>query len=177
MAASTSGESTTTIKYLLPTRGILGLRNAALTATRGTAVLDSVFHNYLPFAGEIECRDKGSLIAFEDGTVTPHGIVGAQDRGSMFVPPRIEVYKDMIIGIHQRPGDLKVNICKQKALTNMRAASKDNTVSLTPPIDLSLDAMVEYINEEEVVEVTPTFMRMSKRPGWDKKKTAKSARS
>jgi len=169
-------EGTTTIKYLLPTRGILGLRNACLTATRGTAVLDSIFHDYLPFAGEIEARDKGSLLAYEDGTVTPFGIVGAQDRGLLFVPPRIDVYKDMIIGIHQRPGDLKVNVCKQKALTNMRAAGSDNTVKLTPPIDLSLDSMVEYINEEEVVEVTPGFMRMSKRQGWDKK-TKSSTRS
>jgi GTP-binding protein len=162
-------EGTTTIKYVLPTRGILGLRNAALTATRGTAVLDSIFHDYLPFAGEIEARDKGSLIAYEDGVVTPHGIQGAQDRGLMFVPPRIDVYKDMIIGIHQRPGDLKVNICKQKALTNMRASGSDNTVKLTPPIEMSLDSMVEYINEEEVVEVTPAFMRMAKKQGWDKK--------
>ena len=169
MAASTTGEGTTTIKYLLPTRGILGLRNAALTATRGTAVLDSVFHDYKPFAGELESRERGSLLAFEAGTVTPHGITGAQDRGQLFVPPKVEVYKDMIIGIHQRPGDLKVNVCKVKALTNMRSATKGITEGITPPIEMSLDAMVEYVQDDEVVEVTPSHMRMAKRPGWDKK--------
>merc|ERR1740138_393095 len=171
MAASTTGEGTTTIKYLLPTRGILGLRNAALTATRGTAVLDSVFHDYKPSVGDLESRDKGSLLAFEGGTVTPHGITGAQDRGQLFVPPKIEVYKDMIIGLHQRPGDLKVNVCKVKALTNMRSATKGITEGLTPPIEMSLDAMVEYIQDDEVVEVTPSHMRMAKKPGWDKKRS------
>ncbi len=170
MAASTTGEGTTTIKYLLPTRGILGLRNAALTATRGTAVLDSVFHDYKPSVGDLESRDKGSLLAFEGGTVTPHGITGAQDRGQLFVPPKVEVYKDMIIGIHQRPGDLKVNVCKLKQLTNMRSATKGITEGLTPPIEMSLDSMVEYIQDDEVVEVTPSHMRMSKKPGWDQKR-------
>jgi len=174
MVASTGPEKTTTIKYLLPTRGVLGLRNACLTATRGTAVLDSVFNEYKPWAGEIESRDKGSLLAHEDGKVTPYGIVGAMDRGNLCVGPKAEVYKDMIIGIHQRPGDLKVNVCRIKALTNMRSAGKDNTVTLTPPIEMSLDSMVEYINSEEVVEVTPSFMRMAKRQGWDTK--AKSGR-
>jgi len=159
-------DGTTAIKYLLPTRGVLGLRNAMLTATRGTVILDSTFDSYKPFAGVLEAREKGSLLAFEGGTVTPFGIQNAQDRGLLFVPPRIEVYENMIIGIHQRPGDLKVNVCKAKALTNMRAAGSDNTVSLTPPIDMSLDACVEYINTEEVVEVTPTVVRMGKKPGW-----------
>lgn len=145
LSASTGTEKTTTIKYLLPTRGVLGLRNACLTATRGTAVLDSVFHAYKPWAGIIEQRDRGSLLAHEDGTVTPYGIVGAQDRGLLFVPPKTEVYKDMLIGTHQRPGDLKVNVCRIKALTNMRSAGKDNTVSLTPPIVMSLDSMVRFV--------------------------------
>lgn len=169
LIAATTGEKTTTVKYLIPTRGVLGLRNAVLTATRGTAVLDSVFHDYKPWAGDLEARDKGSLLATEDGTATPFGIVGCGDRGLLFVPPKMEVYKDMIIGIHQRPGDLKVNVCRVKALTNMRSAGKDNTVTLTPPIEMSLDSMVEYINGEEVVEVTPTSMRMAKRQGWDTK--------
>ena len=101
--------------------------------------------------------------------MTPHGITGAQDRGQLFVPPKVEVYKDMIIGIHQRPGDLKVNVCKVKALTNMRSATKGITEGITPPIEMSLDAMVEYVQDDEVVEVTPSHMRMAKRPGWDKK--------
>lgn len=169
MAASTGAEKTTTVKYLLPTRGVLGLRNQCLTATRGLAVLDSQFHDYLEFAGELEGRDRGSLISFETGTVTPFGIVAAQDRGLLIVPPRTEVYENMLIGIHQRPGDLKVNVCKAKALTNMRASGSDNTVKITPAIELSLDSMVEYINEEELVEITPSHIRMCKRPDWGKK--------
>ena len=133
-------------------------------------MLDSVFHDYKPSVGDLESRDKGSLLAFEGGTVTPHGITGAQDRGQLFVPPKVEVYKDMIIGIHQRPGDLKVNVCKLKQLTNMRSATKGITEGLTPPIEMSLDSMVEYIQDDEVVEVTPSHMRMSKKPGWDQKR-------
>jgi len=169
LVASAGTEKTTTVKYLLPTRGVLGLRNSVLTATRGLAVLDSQFHDYLEWAGAMEGRDRGSLISFETGTVTPFGIVAAQDRGLLIVPPRTEVYENMLIGVHQRPGDLKVNVCKKKALTNMRASGSDDTIKITPAIELSLDSMVEYINDEELVEVTPSFVRMCKRPDWGKK--------
>mmetsp|Transcript_70945 Transcript_70945/g.198954 ORF Transcript_70945/g.198954 Transcript_70945/m.198954 type:complete len:331 (-) Transcript_70945:128-1120(-) len=145
MAANPT-DSMTAIKYLLPTRGVLGLRNALLTATRGTVIIDSNFDSYKPFAGELETREKGSLLAYESGTVTPFGIMGAQDRGQMFIPPRIEIYSNMIIGIHQRPGDLKVNVCKAKALTNMRSSGADEKSTCVPHIEMSLDACVEYIN-------------------------------
>mmetsp|Transcript_70943 Transcript_70943/g.198947 ORF Transcript_70943/g.198947 Transcript_70943/m.198947 type:complete len:231 (-) Transcript_70943:186-878(-) len=173
MAANPT-DSMTAIKYLLPTRGVLGLRNALLTATRGTVIIDSNFDSYKPFAGELETREKGSLLAYESGTVTPFGIMGAQDRGQMFIPPRIEIYSNMIIGIHQRPGDLKVNVCKAKALTNMRSSGADEKSTCVPHIEMSLDACVEYINAEEVVEVTPTSIRMGKKPGWDAKRNQRA---
>jgi len=159
------------IKYIVPTRGMLGLRSAALTATRGTAILDSVFDSYRPkIAGAIQGRDKGSLLAFADGPVTSFGIEGAQTRGKMFCEPAEEVYKGMIIGIHQRPGDLEVNVCKTKALTNMRSANKGITVGITAPIEMSLDACVEYLNADEILEVTPSLFRMSKNPAMGKEK-------
>ena len=153
------------VKYLIPTRGMLGLRSEMLTATRGTAIIDSVFDSYRPkIKADIQSRDKGSLLAFEDGVVTSFGLENAQDRGKLFVKPAEEVYKNMIIGIHQRPGDLAVNVCKTKALTNMRSATKGITVGITAPIEMSLDACVEYIASDEILEVTPTKFRMAKNP-------------
>jgi len=107
----------------------------------------SYFYCCLPFdfqefAGDLEGRERGSLISFETGAVTPFGVVAAQDRGLLIVPPKTEVYENMLIGIHQRPGDLKVNVCKKKALTNMRASGSDDTIKITPAIELSLDSMV-----------------------------------
>lgn len=159
------GEGMSVIKYLVPTRGMLGLRSSLLTATRGTAIIDSVFDSYRPkITGEIQGRDKGSLLAFSDGVVTSHGLEGAQDRGKLFINPSEDVYKGMIVGIHQRPGDLEVNICKLKQLTNMRSANKGITVGLAGVVDMSMDQCVEYIAADEILEVTPTKFRMSKNP-------------
>jgi GTP-binding protein len=166
MGPAEGSEDQTQLQFVVPTRGMIGIRSALLTATKGTAVLDTVFDSYRPVVGSIEQREKGSLLAFEDGTANPFGIAGAQDRGRLFIGPKTEVYKDMIIGVHQRPGDLAVNVCKTKALTNMRAAGSDDTVKLTPPLELNLDIAVEYIQEDELVEVTPTQVRMLKHPEW-----------
>jgi len=164
------GEGLSLVKYLVPTRGMLGLRSSLLTATRGTAIIDSVFDSYRPrIPGEIQGRDKGSLLAFADGPATSFGIEGAQDRGKMFVKPQDDVYKGMIIGIHQRPGDLEVNVCKTKALTNMRSANKGITTGIVAPVDMSLDACVEYLAADEILEITPTLFRMAKNPDMAKK--------
>merc|ERR1712125_102141 len=145
--------------------GMLGLRSALLSATRGTALIDAVFDSYRPKIDDtIQGRDKGSLLAFADGSSTPHGLTGAQDRGNLFIGPQVEVYKGMIVGIHQRPGDLEVNVCKTKALTNMRSANKGITTGLVAPIEMSLDACVEYLAADELLEVTPTKFRMAKNP-------------
>ncbi|KAK1288436.1 hypothetical protein QJS10_CPB19g01075 [Acorus calamus] len=161
-------EGTSIVKYKMPTRGLLGLRNAILTASRGTAVLNTVFDSYGPWAGDISTRDLGSLVAFENGTTTSYALFSSQDRGQMFVGPGVEVYKGQIVGIHQRPGDLSLNVCKKKAATNVRS-NKEQTVVLDTPLDYSLDDCIEYIQEDELLEVTPSSIRMCKNPKTTKK--------
>ncbi|KAL5981995.1 putative elongation factor TypA-like svr3, chloroplastic [Asimina triloba] len=162
-------EGTSLIKYKIPTRGLLGLRNAILTASRGTAVLNTVFDGYGPWAGDISTRDQGSLVAFEDGTTTSYALASSQERGQMFVGSGVEVYKGQIVGIHQRPGDLSLNVCKKKAATNVRS-NKEQTVVLDSPLDYSLDDCIEYIEEDELVEITPSSIRMCKNPKMAKKR-------
>ena len=145
MGPAEGSEGQTQLRFLVPTRGMIGIRSALLTVTKGTMVLDTIFDSYRPSVGAISQREKGSLLAFEDGTANPFGIAGAQDRGRMFIDPKTEVYKDMIIGVHQRPGDLAVNVCKTKALTNMRASGSDDAIKMVPPLELNLDIAVEYI--------------------------------
>lgn len=165
MGLDDGSESMSVIKYLIPTRGMLGLRSEMLTASRGTAIIDAVFDSYRPkIAGDIQVRDKGSLLAFEDGVVTSFGLENAQDRGKLFLKAGEDTYKNMIVGIHQRPGDLPVNVCKTKALTNMRSATKGITVGITAPIEMGLDACVEYLASDEILEVTPSTLRMAKNP-------------
>jgi GTP-binding protein len=173
MGPSEGSEGQTQLKFLVPTRGMIGIRSALLTATKGTVVLDTVFDSYKPSVGVISQRERGSLLATEDGAANSFGIMGAQDRGRMFVSVKDDVFKDMIIGVHQRPGDLAVNVCKMKQLTNMRASGSDDTVKLVPALELNLDIAVEYIQEDELVEVTPTKVRMLKHPDhkeWAKKR-------
>lgn len=161
-------EGTTILKYKIPTRGLLGLRNAILTASRGTAILNTIFDSYGPWAGDMSTRDLGSLIAFEDGTVTSYALASSQERGQLFIKPGAEVYKGQIVGIHQRPGDLSLNVCKKKAATNVRS-NKEVSVVLDTPLDYSLDDCIEYIQEDELVEVTPKSIRMCKNPKLNKK--------
>jgi len=169
------GEGLSVIKYLIPTRGMLGLRSNLLTVTRGTAIIESIFDSYkAKVNAEILGRDKGSLLAFSEGTCTKFGLEGAQDRGKLMISPNEDVYKGMIVGIHQRPGDLEVNVCKTKALTNMRASGKDNYSGLQGAIEMTLDSCVEYLAPDEILEVTPTKMRMAKNPDMNKKKMRKS---
>eukprot|EP00527_Entomoneis_sp_CCMP2396_P009237 CAMPEP_0198138194 /NCGR_PEP_ID=MMETSP1443-20131203/1602_1 /TAXON_ID=186043 /ORGANISM="Entomoneis sp., Strain CCMP2396" /LENGTH=670 /DNA_ID=CAMNT_0043799863 /DNA_START=32 /DNA_END=2044 /DNA_ORIENTATION=+ len=159
------GSDMSIVKYMVPTRGMLGLRSSLLSATRGTAIIDSVFDSYrAKIAGAIQARDKGSLLAFADGPCTSFGIEGAQERGRMFIEPGEDVYKGRIVGIHQRPGDLEVNVCKTKALTNMRSANKGITIGIVAPVVMSLDSCVEYLAADEILEVTPSLFRMAKNP-------------
>ena len=159
----TDDKGTTRLKYKVPTRGLLGLRNAILTATRGTAVLNTNFDEYGPWSGDISMRDNGSLVAHETGQVTSYAIQSAQDRGILIVKPGIDVYEGQVVGIHQRAGDLKVNVCKKKAATNVRS-NKDATVVLNESKEMSLDDCVEYIAFDELVEVTPKSIRICKNP-------------
>ncbi|XP_051194157.1 putative elongation factor TypA-like SVR3, chloroplastic [Lolium perenne] len=161
-------EGVSLLKYKVPTRGLIGLRNAILTASRGRAVLNTIFDSYGPWAGDMTSRDQGSLVAFEGGSTTSYACINAQERGILFVKPGQDIYKGQIVGIHQRPGDLALNVCKKKAATNVRS-NKETTVVLDEPLSYSLDDCIEYIQEDELVEVTPLSIRMSKNPKISKK--------
>lgn len=157
-----NSENMSSVVFTVPTRGLLGVKNALLTATRGTAVMNSTFAGYRPYAGELERKEKGSLLVYETGKVTTHGLECAQDRGKLMIPAGERVYKNQICGIHQRPGDLAVNICRVKALTNMRSANKGISVGVQGLIEMSLDESIEYIGPDEVAEVTPLSIRLAK---------------
>jgi len=156
------------VKYKIPTRGLIGLRNQILTATRGTGILNTIFLEYGPWAGEIKSRENGSLIAYDTGSVTAYSLFSAQERGQMFVKPGDQVYEGMVVGLYQRQGDLKVNVAKKKAMTNVRS-NKDATMVLNEPKTMSLDDAVEYLNGDELVEVTPLSIRILKNPKMDPK--------
>lgn len=155
-------ENSVRLEFLVPTRGLLGFRANFLSATRGAGVIHTLFHDYLPLAGKISGRSSGSLVSWETGVTTTFGLKNAEERGALFCEPGMEVYAGMVVGEHQRPGDLDVNVCKKKHLTNMRAASADIEVRLTPPRKMSLDEAIEYLAEDELLEVTPRTYRIRK---------------
>jgi GTP-binding protein len=156
-------DGSTRLTYLVPTRGLLGFRYQFLTATRGMGILHTLFHGYGPLAGPISARSRGSLIAWETGLSTSHGLQNAEERGSLFIGPGVEVYEGMVVGEHQRPGDLEVNVCKRKQLNNMRSSTREIDVDLTPPRLMSLDEAIEYLADDELLEVTPQNLRIRKR--------------
>ena len=158
-----SSDGSVHLTYLAPTRGLLGFRYQFLTATRGAGVMHTLFHGYLPLAGAIATREQGSLVSWEAGLSTTYGLKNAEERGILFIGPGVEMYEGMVFGEHQRPGDLTVNVCKQKHLTNMRSSHNDATVRLTTPRQMSLDEAIEYLAEDELLEVTPINFRIRKR--------------
>ena len=162
MVDMSTTEYSTTIKYHIPTRGLLGMRNAILSATRGTAVLTTVFGGYGPYLGPLSLRENGSLVSMEPGMTTTYALMMCQERGALFVRPGAEIYVGQVIGAHQRPGDLELNAARAKRATNIRAASKDSTETLDEPRDMSLDDCIEYIGNDELVEVTPQSVRICK---------------
>jgi GTP-binding protein len=147
---------------LVPARGLIGFRTEFLTETRGTGILHHVFERFEPWAGELRTRPTGAIVADRRGETTPYSILSLQERGSLFVAPGVDVYEGMIVGENARPEDLDVNATKEKKLTNTRAPSADATVRLIPPRPLSLDQALEYIREDECVEVTPNDVRLRK---------------
>ncbi len=149
--------------YRIPTRGLLGFRQAFLTNTRGKGVMNTLFAGYGPYAGAIESRDLGSLIAFEAGTTTTFGLNQAQERGQLFIGPGVEVYEGMVVGEHIRDRDLEVNVVRKKHLTNMRSSTSDIAAKLDGMRDLSLDDAVEFLADDELLEVTPLAYRIRKR--------------
>jgi len=162
--APVTKEGSQAIQYEVPARGMNGVKSKLLSATRGLAVMSTTFAGYKPFAGEFGDREKGNLVSFETGTATPFAITKVQDRGAFFSSPGDEVYENQIVGVHAKGGDLKVNICKAKQLTNMRSSGADEKSSTTPPMQLTLEDAVEYVVNGEFVEVTPDAIRMGKHP-------------
>jgi GTP-binding protein len=156
-------DNTVHLTYIVPTRGLLGFRYQFLTATRGMGVINTIFRGYEPLAGPISSRATSSIVAWEPGTTTNFGLKNAEERGMLFLCPGIEVYEGMVVGETQRPTDLSVNVCKKKHLTNMRSSNKDIEVRLTPPRDMSIDEAIEYLSEDELLEVTPMAWRIRKR--------------
>jgi GTP-binding protein len=151
------------LTYIVPTRGLLGFRYQFLTATKGLGIVHSIFHGYLPAAGRIDDKPVGSLVAWEAGTATAYGLKAAEERGRLFIDPGVEVYEGMVVGQHQRPGDLAINIAKKKHLTNVRSSTQDIEVRLAAPRRMSLDEALEYLGEDELLEVTPLAFRIRKR--------------
>jgi GTP-binding protein len=159
----TLSEETTALTYVVPTRGMLGFRHQFLTVTKGEGIVNTVFYGYEPPAGEIGGRSQGSLVAWEAGTTTAYGLENAEQRGELFVGPGVEVYGGMVVGENSRPEDLDVNVCKRKQLNNMRNAIRDIDSRLTPPRKMSLDECIEYLGQDELLEVTPRSLRIRKR--------------
>jgi len=156
-------DNTVHLRYLVPTRGLLGFRYQFLTATRGMGTLNSLFHDYLPLAGAITSRSTSSIVSWETGQSSTYGLKNAEERGVLFIGAGVDVYEGMVVGETQRPDDLSVNVCKKKHLTNMRSSNKDIEIRLTPPLTMSLDQAIEYLAEDELLEVTPVNFRIRKR--------------
>ena len=151
------------LEFAIPTRGLIGLRNAFLTATRGNGVMASRLLGYEPWQGPIQSSRSGPLVASEGGTALSHGLANAQERGVTFVEPGTTVYEGMVIGQQPRPGDLAVNVCRAKKLTNIRSSTQDIAVRLTPPVLLSLEQALDFLADDELLEVTPKGWRLRKR--------------
>ena len=151
------------LEFLVPARGLFGYRNEFLTDTRGEGIMASVFDSYAPFKGELSRRNTGSLIAFENGESVTYGLWAAQERGALFIGPGVPVYEGMVVGVCPKQEDITVNVCKKKQLTNMRASGSDEALRLVPPRNLSLEQCLEFVADDELLEVTPKTLRLRKR--------------
>ncbi|KKW03558.1 MAG: GTP-binding protein TypA [Candidatus Saccharibacteria bacterium GW2011_GWC2_48_9] len=158
-----TSSGTTRTTYILPTRAMIGLRNILLTATKGTVIINSLPHGYQPLGARLQQTRSGALVATEAGSTTAYALDLASARGELFVGPGTTVYQGMIVGVYNRQGDLDVNVCRGKQLTNMRTSSSDGTIQLTPFTDLSLEQSIDFIEDDELLEVTPKSLRLRKR--------------
>lgn len=160
---SNTSDGNTRLEFAIPSRGLIGFRGNFLTMTKGTGILNTVFDSYAPYKGDITFRKQGSLIAFENGVAVTYGLFQAQQRGSLFIEPGTKVYAGMIIGQSAKTEDIELNVCKTKHLTNTRTSSADEALTLTPPRLLSLDEALEFIDQTELVEITPENLRLRKK--------------
>ena len=160
---STLADGTSRLEFSIPSRGLIGFHGPFLTATRGTGVLNTMFEGYGPYKGDFNYRKNGSLIAFEDGEAVAYGLFAAQERGALFISPGTKVYAGMVVGESAKPEDIELNVCKTKHLTNTRSSNADEALTLTPPRILSLEQAMDFIDTDELLEVTPESIRIRKR--------------
>ncbi len=160
---STLADGTVRLEFEIPARGLIGIHGNFLTATKGTGIMNSVFEEYAPYKGDLSYRKNGSLVAFEDGEAVTYGLFAAQERGALFISPGTKVYAGMVVGESSRPEEIEINVCKTKHLTNTRSSSADEALTLTPPRILSLEQALDYIDADELLEVTPKSLRIRKR--------------
>ena len=153
----------TKIEFKIPARGLIGYRTEFLTDTKGEGTMNHIFDSYQPYKGDIQARIRGTIVAFENGKSVTYGLYNAQDKGDLFIGPGVEVYEGMIVGLNSRGEDLAINICKEKHLTNTRASGSDDALRLVPPIQMSLEKAIEFIQDDELVEVTPKSIRIRKK--------------
>ena len=160
---STLADGTTRLEFGIPSRGLIGFHGPFLTATKGTGVLNTIFDTYAPYKGDFNYRKNGSLIAFEDGDAVTYGLFAAQERGALFITPGTRVYAGMIVGESAKPEDIEINVCKTKHLTNTRSSNADEALTLTPPRIMSLEQAMDFIDTDELLEVTPKSLRIRKK--------------
>ena len=153
----------TRLEFIIPARGLIGFRNEFMTDTKGNGIMNHVFEGYAPYKGEIEARSRGSIVSFEQGEAIAYGLFNAQERGRLFITPGTPVYQGMVVGECARAEDLDINVCKGKKLTNTRASGSDDAVKLVPVTTLTLEQSIEFIGNDELVEVTPESIRIRKR--------------
>lgn len=160
---STGSGGTTRLEFSIPSRGLIGYRGEFMTDTKGNGIINTIFNGYEPYKGDIQYRKQGSLIAFESGESVTYGLFNAQDRGTLFIGPGEKVYSGMIIGQSAKPEDIELNVCKKKHLTNTRSSGADDALTLTPPRILSLEQSLEYVDNDELLEITPKSLRLRKK--------------
>ena len=153
----------TKIEFKIPARGLIGYRTEFLTDTKGSGTMNSIFDSYEPYKGEVQSRTRGVLVAFEPGISVTYGLYNAQERGELFIGAGVEVYEGMIVGLNSRNEDISINVCKEKHLTNTRASGSDDALRLVPPIQMSLEKAIEFIQDDELVEITPKNIRLRKK--------------
>ena len=166
----------TKVEFKIPARGLIGYRTEFLTDTKGEGTMNHIFDSYEPFKGEVLSRVRGTIVAFEAGKSVTYGLYNAQDKGELFIGPGVEVYEGMIVGLNSRGEDLAINVCKEKHLTNTRASGSDEALRLVPPLQMSLEKAIEFIQDDELVEVTPKSIRLRKKI-LDSKERERAARA
>ena len=153
----------TKVEFKIPARGLIGYRTEFLTDTKGEGTMNHIFDSYEPYKGDIQARTRGTIVAWEQGTSVTYGLYNAQERGELLIGAGVDVYEGMIVVINSRNEDIAINVCKEKHLTNTRASGSDDALRLVPPLQMSLEKAIEFIAEDELVEITPKNIRLRKK--------------